>query len=372
MNLVGLAVRNLRRRPVRSTLSIFSIALAIGCALALFAITRSIEDSTREGMEEIGDDAIVTQRGATDLFGGFLPQSLSDTVGGIPGVARVSGELLMFAPSEKNRHVLAVGWPQDSYLWKGVPLREGRTPLPVESHVAVLGDSAAEGLAKKLGDQIELFGEKFRVVGIAKYASVVNRGIVLVPLADMQEANYRQRQISMVHVNFDRNLSNADIARVRNAIEQIGRVTVSTATEVLQNDRNFSILKAVSLAVSLIALGMGVLNVLNSLLMATQERTREIGIVAAIGWTDTQIMASIVVEGLVMCALGCVLGLALSFSAALLFPLIPTIGNYLAFRPTPGLILPTVAVAFVLCLIGSLYPAWRAIRLPPAVALKHV
>src|SRR5262249_28003862 len=151
-------------------------------------------------------------------------------------------------------------------------------------------------------------------VGVAKYASVINRGIVLVPLPDMQEANYRQRQISMVHVIFDRNLSNADIARVKSAIEETGRVTVSTATEVLQNDYNFSILKAVSRAVSLIALGMGVLNVLNSLLMATQERTREIGIVAAIGWTDTQIMASIVVEGLMMCALGCLLGIALSFS----------------------------------------------------------
>lgn len=372
MNLVGLAARNLRRRPVRSLLSILSIAIAIGCALALFAITRSIEDSTREGMNEIGDDIIVTQRGATDLFGGFLPQTISDAIGHIPGIARVSGELLMFAPSEKSRHVLAVGWPEDSYLWKGVPLREGRTPLPVENHVAILGDNVAEGLGKSVGDTIELFGDKFRVVGVAKYASVVNRGVVLVPLADLQEATYRQRQISMVHVIFNRNLATAEIARVKNAIEQTGRVTVSTASEVLQNDRNFSILKAVSLAVSLIALGMGVLNVLNSLLMATQERTREIGIVAAIGWTDAQIMTSIVVEGLVMCAIGSIVGIVLSFFAALSFPMIPTIGNYIAFKPSLGLILPTIAVAFVLCLIGSLYPAWRAIRLPPAVALKHV
>lgn len=372
MNLVGLAVRNLHRRPVRSLLSIVSIAIAIGCALALFAITRSIEESTRESMDEIGDDVVVTQRGATDLFGGFLPQTISDSIALIPGIARVSGELMMFAPSEKNRHVLAVGWPEDSYLWKGVPVRDGRTPSPGENHVAVLGDSVAEGLGKSLGDTIELFGDKFRIVGIAKYASVVNRGTVLVPLSDLQEATYRQRQISMVHVVFNRNLANAEIARIRNAIEAVGRVSVSTTSEVLENDRNFSILKAVSLSVSLIALGMGVLNVLNSLLMATQERTREIGIVAAIGWTDTQIMISIVVEGMVMCAIGCVLGIILSCFAALLFPMIPTIGNYIAFNPSLGLILPTVAVAFVLCLVGSLYPAWRAIRLPPAAALRHV
>jgi putative ABC transport system permease protein len=372
MNLFGLAMRNLRRRPIRSSLSILSIAIAVGSALALIGISRSIEDSTREGMEEIGDDVVVTQRGASDLFGGFMPQQIADRIALIPGVARVSGELFLFAPSERSRHVLSVGWPENSYLWKGVPIRDGRIPEPGEKHVAVLGDNVADALGKSIGDNIELLGEKFRVVGIAKYASVINRGIVVVLLPDLQEATYRQRQISMIHVNFNRNLVATEIARIKNAIESLGRVSVSTATEVLQNDRNFSILKAVSLAVSIIALAMGMLNVLNTLLMATQERTREIGIVAAIGWTDAQIMSSIVIEGLLMCAIGCIFGILLSFFAALLFPAIPTIGNYISFRPSLGLILPTVVAAFVLCMIGSLYPAWRAIRLPPAVALRHV
>jgi putative ABC transport system permease protein len=372
MNLVGFAIRNLRRRPVRSLLSIVSIGLAVGSALALIAISRSIEDSTREGVAEMGDDVIVTQRGAADLFGGFVPQQIADQISLIPGVARVSSELVLFAPSERNRHVLTVAWPQASYLWNKVPMREGRLPAPDERRVAVLGDNVADALAKKLDDTIEVHGEKFRVIGIANYTSLINRGVVRVLLPDLQEATYRQRQVSMVHVNFSRQLAAAEIARVKEAIESLGRVTVSTGNEVLQNDRNFSILKAVSLAVSIIALAMGMLNVLNTLLMATQERTREIGIAAAIGWTDASIMASIVTEGLLMCAFGCGLGIFLAYLASLLFPAIPTIGNYIAFRPSLGLILPTVLAAFALCTIGSLYPAWRAIRVPPAAALKHV
>lgn len=372
MNLASLAIRNLRRRPVRSALSVLSIAIAVGSALALIGISRSIEDSTREGMAEIGDDIVVTQRGASDLFGGYMPEQVADRVASIPGVSRASGELFLFAPSERGRTVLSVGWPQNSYLWKGVPMREGRLPAAGESHVAVLGDSVAEALGKLIGDMLDLQGEKFRVIGIAKYASVINRGIVMVPLSDLQEVTYRQRQISMIHVNYARNLAIGDTVRIKEAIELLGRVSVSSATEMLQNDRNFSILKAVSLAVSIIALGMGMLNVLNALLMATQERTREIGIVAAIGWTDTQIMSSIVIEGMMMCAIGCVLGIVLSFFAALLFPAIPTIGNYISFRPGLDLILPTIGAAFVLCTIGSLYPAWRAVRLPPAMALRHV
>ena len=160
-------------------------------------------------------------------------------------------------------------------------------------------------------------------------------------------------------------------ARIRADIEALGGVMVSTSSETLDNDRNFKILNAVSLAISIIALAMGVLYVLNSLVMATQERTREIGIVAAIGWSDTRIMGSIVIEGLVMCAIGCAFGVLISFFAAFVFPLIPTIGDMISFRPSLRLMATTIAAAFVLCAIGSLYPAWRAISLMPAEALRR-
>ena len=73
MNLTGLALRNLRRRPIRTALSILGIALAVGGALALLALSRSIQDATRDGMDEIGDDLAVTQKDAPDIFAGFLP-----------------------------------------------------------------------------------------------------------------------------------------------------------------------------------------------------------------------------------------------------------------------------------------------------------
>jgi putative ABC transport system permease protein len=116
---------------------------------------------------------------------------------------------------------------------------------------------------------------------------------------------------------------------------------------------------------------MGVIYVLNSLVMATQERTREIGIVAAIGWSDTRIMTSIVIEGLVMCAIGCAFGVLVSFFAAFAFPLIPTIGDMISFRPSLRLMAATIGAAFALCAIGALYPAWRAVSMMPAEALRR-
>ena len=181
----------LRRRPIRTCLSILGVGLAVGSALALIALSRSIKDSTQEGMSEMGDDLVVMQKGASDIFGGFIPEQMVARIAAIPGVVRASGELFMFAPGAGDRSVLTEGWPDTSYLWKKVPLREGRVPSPGERHVAVLGEAAAASLGKKLGDELELLGQAFRVIGIANYTTIVNRGIVLVPLIDLQEASYR-------------------------------------------------------------------------------------------------------------------------------------------------------------------------------------
>jgi putative ABC transport system permease protein len=370
MNLLGLALRNLRRRPVRTGLSILGIGLAVGGALALIALSRSIQDSSREAINELGDDFVVTQKGAADIFGGFIPESTIERVAAIPGVARVAGELFMFAPSTEGQSVLTLGWPDTSYLWQKVPLREGRLPAAGERHVAVLGDSAAAALGKKLDDDLTLVGETFRIVGISGYTTVINRGLVLVPLIDLQEASYRRRQVTVIHVNVERGA--AAPGRVRAAIEALGNVTVATANEMLKNDRNLAILDAVSLAISIIAVAMGALSVLSALVMAVQERTREIGIFAAIGWSNSRIMGSIVIEGMLMCTIGCVLGVLLSFLAAFAFPRIPAIGNLISFKPSIALIAPILGAAFGLCLLGSLIPAWRAIRMVPAEALRRM
>ncbi len=373
MNLIDLALRNLMRRPVRTGLSILGIGLAVGSALGLTALSRSIQESAREGMDEIGDDLVVMQKGASDVFGGWIPEQTVERVAAVPGVARVAGELIMFVPGDSGGgSMLMLGWPATSYLWKKVPLREGRVPAAGEREVAVLGDAVAAALGKKAGDEMSMLGETIRVIGIANYTTAVNRAQILVPLADLQEAAFRPRQVSMIHVNIDRGPPAAELAKVRADIEALGALTASTADEVLNNDRNFAILNAVSLAVAIIAVGVGALNVLNALVMATQERTREIGILAAIGWSNSRIMASIVIEGLLMCVTGCVLGVLLSFLVALAFPHIPAIGSLISFKPSVAMIAPTLIAALVLSLLGSLFPAWRAVRMVPAEALRRL
>ena len=141
--------------------------------------------------------------------------------------------------------------------------------------------------------------------------------------------------------------------------------------EVLDHDRNFVLLEAVSLGSVIVAAFMSALNVITALAMATQERTRDIGIFSAIGWSGGRIMQSILIEGVFLWALGCALGVALCFAASWLVPFIPVIGRLIAFRPVAMLIVPVAGVALVPCVFGALLPAWRAARMLPAEALRR-
>lgn len=370
MNLFTLALRNLRHRPLRTGLTVLGIAVAVGCALSLLALSRGVHDAAGDGLDEIGGDLIVMSKTAPSLFSGFIPENVLGRIGAIPGVTRVSGALVAFAPSERGNSVLTFGWPDGSFLWKKVPLREGRVPAAGERHVAVLGATAASVLGKKLDDELDLFGQTFRVVGIAGYASGVNRSLALVPLADLQEASYRQRQVTIAHVKVEDAGDRADLARIRDAIAATGNVVAAPPAEVIDHDRTFVVLEAASLAAAIIAAFVSALNVVTALAMATQERTREIGIFSAIGWSSGRIMQSIVIEGVALWAIGCALGVALSFAVASAAPYIPVIGRLIAFR-TGALIVPVAGAALVLCVLGALLPAWRAARMRPAEALRR-
>jgi putative ABC transport system permease protein len=371
MNLFTLALRNLRKRPVRTGLCVLGIAVAVGVALALRALARSVQEGARAGLDEIGGDLIVTPKNASSLFSGFIPDAALDRIRTVPGVTQMSGALVALAPSGDSGSVLTFGWPQDSFLWTKVPLQAGRVPAASESRVAVLGDTAAAALGKKIDDDVDLFGQAFKVIGIAGYASSINRGTVLVPLADLQDVSYRPRQVTIAHVGVTGPGDRSDLARIRDAIQASGNVVAAPAAEVLDHDRNFIVLELLSLAAALLAAVMSGLNVVTALAMATQERTREIGIFSAIGWSGGRIMESIVIEGVMLWAIGCALGVALSFAAAYAKPYIPVIGRLIAFRPGIALIIPVVGAALVLSLLGALLPAWRAARLLPAEALRR-
>jgi putative ABC transport system permease protein len=371
VTLASLALRNLTRRPARTTLLILGIALAVATAVALLALSRSIERSTDQSARERGADLTVSQKGAADLFGGFVDAGLETKIAAIPGVVGVAGELAMFAPVDEEYQFLTTAMAENSYFWPAMPLKAGRRPAKGERYVALLGEGVAAALHKGVGDQITMYDHSLEIIGITGYQTAVNRGLIVLRLQDLQELAFRADQVTVFHLVLTPGLGADGTDAVKHKIEALGSVSVDPTDQLFAHDRNIQVLRAVSLAISIIALTTAGLSVLNVLLMAVQERTRETGIMMAIGWSDRRIMATIVLEGILAGLAGCAVGVPLGFLACSFFDLLPIIGRYISFEPSFDIIAPSVVGAFLLSVIGSLYPAWRAVAMTPADALRR-
>jgi putative ABC transport system permease protein len=306
-----------------------------------------------------------------EMFGGVIPEEVAARIAAIPGVTAVAGELVSLAATDRNDQVIAAGWADNSFFWREVPLQQGRIPHEGERKVALLGNEIARAMQKRVGDEITLLGEQFRVIGITRYASIINRNAVLVPLADLQEAMFRSGVVTFLYARLARPDDPAEVARISQAIEETGPVTAAPSDEMLRNDRLVGLLRAVSSSMAWVALLMGILMVFNTLLMAVLERTREIGILSAVGWSPARVMGALVMEGLIYSAVGSAVGTVLGVIGSHLLSSVPAIGRYIAVRPTPDLIAATVLVTIALGILGSWYPAWLATRRDPASALAR-
>jgi putative ABC transport system permease protein len=371
LNLITLALRNLRRRATRTIIVSLSVGLAVASALSLVALADSIKRSVGEGADERGADLTVLSRNASDIFSGFIAEDMKDKLSLIHGIQAVTGELVMYAPIDHDQQKVLTGWAADSFFWQRMPISNGHLPGLHEYRVVVLGSGAAEALHKDIGDNLDILDVRFSVVGIANYQSALNRSMIYMPLPELQDIAFRQKQVTMFEIKLQPLVAPAEIEAIKAEVGQMDSLLATPTDQLLQHDRNLLVMKAISRSVSLIALTMGALSVLNALLMAVQERTREIGIMTAIGWSRARTMASIVFEGVLIGVAGCSVGIPLSYGISLLFGYLPTIGDILNFHPSLSMALPTLLASIALCAVGSLYPAWRAASKSPADALRR-
>lgn len=369
MTWLGFMLRNLLRRPGRSLFTLIGVALAVGSFLILAGLSRGMNTVARASLDERSAHLIVMQRGMVEFFSSRLPEAFETALRAVPGVASVAPELGAFLPVGEDNHALVGGWRTDSPFWREVPLLRGRLPAPGEGAV-VLGAGLAEALQADVGSTVKIGFVPLRVSGISGFNSMLNRGMALMPLADLQAILTRPGEVTLFQIRLTRPRDAAATDAVRKAIAALRPgLSVVTADEVVRENRALAIVAGASEAIALIALGIAALSVLNTLAMAVEERVHEIGILAALGWTRGRILALILGEGLMLAVAGGLGGALLGgFGlSALSRALVPG-----GLDTSTSLALGAVglAVAAAIGAVGAFYPAFRASRLRPAAALR--
>ena len=143
-----------------------------------------------------------------------------------------------------------------------------------------------------------------------------------------------------------------------------------TVNEHLSHNEGFRLVKAMSWGTSLLALLVGVLGVMNTMLMTVFERTHEICVLLAVGWTRQRVMRMILYESALLGLAGGIVGVALGAIGVRLLDKTPAIRGLL--QPDLGLPLLglSVVIAVAVGVLSGLYPAWRSSRLTPSLALQ--
>lgn len=369
-----LILKNLLRRRTRTLLSLLGIAIGIASIIAFNAVARGFKESINRYMQGSGAQMLVVNRSAMAPEYSRISQEEVEFIKTVPGIDHVSpgtftilaGRVLQNVKKTKLKFLTVFGrTPGDRLVEKFRNGIEGR--LFATDEEMMLGADAARDLDVKLGDTLTMYGVPFRIVGI--YHSDVKfemAGCVL-------SSAVVQKQLAMgtsVGLCFLYLKDGVDWKQVRDLIESkaVNLAAINTRDFTQYYDQ-LDYIDWFVWIVSLISVIVGGLGVLNTMLMAVSERTREIGTLRAVGWSRGQVLRLILAEGLVISVVGGLLGLFLgTFGAETLIHWAP---RGLDTRYSGLLLVQGFLIALSLGFFGALYPAWQASRLSPIEALKY-
>src|SRR4051812_7914413 len=331
MRFLTLIARNLIRRRTRTVLTATGLAVAIAAVLDLVGIAWNFERSFLALFVGKGIDLVVVRAGISNQLSSTLDQGLAEKLRGIDGVARVALSLMDTVGFEQANIASALinGWESDSLLFRGSRILEGRTFRPDEGRVALLGRVLALNLGKHVGDDLDVAGEPFKVLGIYESDSLFESGAMVVPLATLQRMMGREGQVTGFVIQ-GRSSDPEAIGELRQRIErEIPGVAATPARDHVERDVQLRLAKVMAWATAALALLLGSVGMLNTMIMAVFERTQEIGILRALGWRRRRVLGLILGEALCLGLLGGVLGLVLAVIGLRALLLAPTARGFI-------------------------------------------
>jgi putative ABC transport system permease protein len=375
-----LLLKNLLRRKTRSLLTACGVAIAVAATVSLLGISDGFERSMAFSLEFRGTDIIVTAASVIDQLSSDLDESYGKRIAALPGVSKVApGMLEVMAYSAKSTDVslLLQGWVPGSFLFDDLLILQGRTLRQDDRRKALVGDTLAKNLGFKLGDLLKLQDTDFEVVGVYHSLSVFENGAVTLPLSELQETMLREGRVTGFSVILDP-AAGADVHRVCDQIvalkDEKGRslgLSAMPTKEYVSQSAHIKMAHGMAWVTSIIAVAVGGIGTLNTMIMSVVERVREISVLRAIGWRKSRVIRMIVGESLMISLAGAAVGALAAAALTWWLSTQPTASIFMEGSIAPVVYLKGFVLAVLVGLIGGFYPAVRASRLLPAEGLRH-
>ncbi len=377
LSFTGFAWKNLWRRRLRTLLTLVGITMGIGAFVALVGFSRAFEHAWMRMYTSSGIDIAVVQ---SNFLSSSIDESLGAKISAIPDVAQVAPMIFNLMDLTPEVNALVYGWRANSYELDSLTLLSGHRFHEGAPEI-LLGDLLASNLGKKAGDTISIQGTNFTVVGIYHGSTALEAGAVIMPLDQMQIIAGMEGKVTAFHVKLrpvpagESHGSESYDAYVKRASAAIEAALPGTraypAAERAANNQIVALAHSVAWGTSAIALLIGILGIANTMAMSVFERTREIGILRALGWKGRHVILLILSEATALGFVGGLFGIAAGWGALRLLSTLPQTASIVSASVSPLHLLESLVIAIASGLLAGAYPAWRGARLSPVEALRY-
>lgn len=364
----GMALQSLWQRTTRTILTLTVIGLTVGSIMALEGVVNGAADEMNQIALGANAEIMARQADIADTSTSAIDERAGEKIAAMPEVEHISG--IMFTAvmlPENGSFFILQGYSPREYAIRRFRIEEGTTLTA--NHQIIIGKTIAEALNKEVGQTLDLSGTRFKIVGI--YTSSVSwEGLGgVVTLRDAQTFMGRPRKVTLFSIKL------RDPSQAKAVVEKINReipdVHAALSGEFASQMPDMEAMDAIMAGISFLAIGVGGLGVMNTMLMAVMERTREIGVLRALGWRRRSILLMIMKEALLLAGLGALAGILIAFGLVVLIQMEPSMGQAMQASWNVRIFIRAILVALILGGVGGLYPAYRATRLQPVEALRY-
>jgi putative ABC transport system permease protein len=350
-------------RPLRSFLSVIAIAIQVILILMIVGLTSGVVSEWGKRVEGVGADILVQPPNSSIFFAfssAVMPESLADQIASVKSVDEVAPTVILTEPKSLVM-VYGIDYQRFNALSKGFLFRDGH---PFEGPDEVIADDIiAQTRHLKVGSQVTLLNHQFTVSGIVAHGKGAR---FFIPIHTAQELAGAEKRVSMFYV---RSKGDTDATRAQLA-KLLPQYSIRSLAEyvTLMNSSNLPQLRPFTRTMVALGIVISFIVVLLNMHTLVMERTREIGILKALGFSRFDVVRMLLTETFILTLFGTGLGVGLTFLTRVI---LKQVNPGLTVLISPAWIFAAIILALVGATAGALYPAFRAATYDPVVALAY-